>query len=71
MKIILFKEYFLKMCLERHPEIDHSILEYTELIITLNWFVKHIIFVKRGYLNYSKGCKYCNETKVKRKLEFI
>ncbi len=65
------KEYFLKMCLERHPEIDHSILEYTGVNNNIKLICKkHGIFEQKAgyYLNYSKGCKYCNETKGEKKI---
>jgi very-short-patch-repair endonuclease len=60
------KEYFLQKCLERHPEIDHSILEYNGVDNNIKLICKkHGIFEQKAgyYLNYSKGCKYCNETK--------
>lgn len=65
------KEYFLQKCLERHPEIDHSILEYNGVNNNIKLICKkHGIFEQNAgyYLNYSKGCKYCNETKGEKKI---
>jgi hypothetical protein len=65
------KEYFLKKCLERHPEIDHSILEYNGVNNNIKLICKkHGVFEQNAgyYLNYSKGCKYCSETKGEKKI---
>jgi very-short-patch-repair endonuclease len=57
---------FLNICKLRYPEIDHSITEYKGI----NEYIsatcdKHGIFKQKAgyYLNYSKGCPICKETK--------
>jgi len=60
------QEEFLEKCIEKHPEIDHSILNYKGTNSKIKLICKkHGIFEQKAgyYLNYSKGCKYCNETK--------
>lgn len=68
------EEEFLKKCIEKHPEIDHSLLEYKGSNSSIKLICnKHGIFEQKAgyYLNYSKGCKYCNETKGEKKIRIF
>lgn len=68
------KEEFLHRCMENHPEIDHSIMEYKGVNSKIKLICKeHGVFEQKAgyYLNNSKGCKYCRETKGEKKIRLF
>lgn len=70
----LSKEFFLSECIKKHPEIDHSLVEYKGVNSDIKLICKiHGIFEQKAgfYLNISKGCKYCKETKGEKKIRIF
>lgn len=60
---------FVNICKLKYPEIDHSITEYKGINEYINAICKkHGIFKQKAgyYLNYSKGCPICKESKGER-----
>jgi hypothetical protein len=62
---------YIKKCVDKHPEIDHSLVKYTssksKIILVCK---KHGEFSQNAayYLNSSKGCPYCQESKGEKRI---